>query len=69
MSKKGLLSVLLFCLAFVSLNAQSGGNGNGSGFSAFSDEDDFGSFFSSAGGNPFGSFFQQARKQAKKSKK
>ena len=27
MSKKGLLSVLLFCLAFVSLNAQSGGNG------------------------------------------
>ena len=31
MSKKGLLSVLLFCLAFVSLNAQSGGNGNGSG--------------------------------------
>ena len=35
----------------------------------FSDDDDFGSFFSSAGGNPFGSFFQQARKQAKKSKK
>ena len=31
MSKKGLLSVLLFCLAFVSLNAQNGGNGNGSG--------------------------------------
>lgn len=27
MSKKGLFSVLLFCLAFVSLNAQSGGNG------------------------------------------
>ena len=46
-----------------------GGNGNGSGFSAFSDDDDFGSFFSSAGGNPFGSFFQQARKQGKKSKK
>jgi len=31
MSKKGLLSVLLFCLAFVSLNAQSGGNGSGNG--------------------------------------
>jgi hypothetical protein len=31
MSKKGLLSVLLFCLAFISLNAQNGGNGNGSG--------------------------------------
>ena len=47
-----------------------GGNGNGaSGFSAFADDDDFGSFFSSAGGNPFGSFFQQARKQGKKSKK
>ena len=27
MAKKGLLSVLLFCLAFVSLNAQNGGNG------------------------------------------
>ena len=47
-----------------------GGNGNGaSGFSAFADDDDFGSFFSSAGGNPFGSFFQQARQQTKKSKK
>lgn len=31
MNKKSLLSVLLFCLAFVSLNAQSGGNGNGNG--------------------------------------
>ena len=31
MSKKGLLSALFFCLAFVSLNAQSGGNGSGSG--------------------------------------
>jgi len=29
MSKTGLLSALFFCLAFVSLNAQSGGNGNG----------------------------------------
>ena len=47
-----------------------GGNGNGaSGFSAFADDDDFGNFFSSAGGNPFGSFFQQARQQTKKSKK
>ena len=51
-----------------------GGNGKGpSGFSGFStafdDDDDFGSFFSSAGGNPFGSFFQQARQQGKKSKK
>ena len=45
-------------------------SGNGpSGFSAFGDDDDFGSFFSSAGGNPFGSFFQQARQQGKKSKK
>ena len=34
MTKKSLLTALLFCLAFVSLNAQSGngnGNGNGSG--------------------------------------
>ena len=31
MRKKHLLTALLFCLAFVSLNAQSGGNGNGSG--------------------------------------
>ena len=45
-------------------------SGNGpSGFSAFGDDDDFGSFFSAAGGNPFGSFFQQARQQGKKSKK
>ena len=44
-----------------------GGNGNGShGFSGFSsafDDDDFGDFFSEAGGSPFGSFFKQARKQ------
>ena len=34
MRKRNLLSVLLFCMAFISLNAQSGngnGNGNGSG--------------------------------------
>ena len=31
MAKKSLLTALLFCLAFVSLNAQSGGNGNGNG--------------------------------------
>ena len=31
MGKKHLLTALLFCLAFVSLNAQSGGNGNGNG--------------------------------------
>ena len=31
MRKKHLLTALLFCLAFVSLNAQSGGNGNGNG--------------------------------------
>lgn len=29
MRKKHLLSALLFCLAFVSLNAQNSGNGNG----------------------------------------
>ena len=51
-----------------------GGNGNGShGFSSpFDDDDDFGDFFSSAGGNPFGShfgsFFKQANKQAKNRK-
>ena len=31
MRKRNLLSVLLFCLAFVSANAQNGGNGNGNG--------------------------------------
>ncbi len=48
-----------------------GGNGNGTqGFSsAFSSEDDFGDFFSAAGGNPFGSFFNKARQQAKNRKK
>ena len=31
MRKRNLLSALLFCLAFISLNAQSGGNENGNG--------------------------------------
>ena len=45
-----------------------GGNGK-SGFSqAFEDEDDFGSFFSSAGGSPFESFFQRAQGGKKKKK-
>jgi len=45
-----------------------GGNGKGSqGFSAaFDDEDDFGSFFDSAGGSPFGSFFKQAHGKSKR---
>ena len=48
-----------------------GGDGHSGFSSAFDDEDDFGSFFSSAGGSPFGSFFEQARgkKQGKKKKK
>ena len=38
--------------------------------SAFDDEDDFGSFFSSDGGDPFGSsFFNRGKKQRKKKKK
>ena len=50
-----------------------GGNGNGSqGFSSSFDDDDFGDFFSAAGGSPFGSpfgsFFKQA-KQARNRKK
>ena len=47
-----------------------GGNGNGSqGFSAaFDSEDDFSDFFSNAGGNPFGSFFKQAKRQGQKKK-
>ena len=42
-----------------------------SGFSsAFDDEDDFGSFFSHDGGDPFdSSFFKKARQQGKKKKK
>ena len=31
MKRQSLLTALFFCLAFVSLNAQSGGNGNGNG--------------------------------------
>jgi hypothetical protein len=47
-----------------------GGDGHSGGFSsAFQDSDDFGDFFWNAGGNPFGSFFQQARQQGKKKKK
>ena len=48
-----------------------GGNGNGSQeFSAaFDNEGDFEDFFSSAGGNPFGSFFKEARKQARNNRK
>ena len=46
-----------------------GGDGKSGGFaSAFEDADDFGDFFSSAGGNPFGSFFKQAKQQAKRKK-
>ena len=47
-----------------------GGNGNGNqGFSAaFDSEEDFGNFFNSAGGNPFGSFFRQAQQQGRKNK-
>ena len=46
-----------------------GGDGSSGFSSAFDDEDDFGSFFSSAGGNPFGSFFKQAKQQQGKKKK
>ena len=46
-----------------------GGNGPQGFSSAFEDEDDFGDFFSSAGGNPFGSFFQKAKQQGKSKKK
>ncbi len=45
-----------------------GGNGN-QGFSAsFNSKEDFGDFFSHAGGNPFGSFFKQAKRQSQKKK-
>ena len=45
-----------------------GGNGN-QGFSAsFNSKEDFGDFFSHAGGNPFGSFFKQAKRQGQKKK-
>ena len=46
-----------------------GGDGKSGFSSAFSDEDDFGSFFNSAGGSPFSSFFSQAKQQGKKKKK
>ena len=48
-----------------------GGDGNGGQqFTAsFNNEDDFKDFFSAAGGNPFGSFFKQAKRQAKNNKK
>jgi DnaJ family protein C protein 7 len=46
-----------------------GGDGSSGFSSAFDDEDDFGNFFSSAGGNPFGSFFKQAKQQQGKKKK
>ena len=47
-----------------------GGNGNGShGFStSFDDDDDFGDFFSAAGGSPFGSPFSSFFKQAKQAR-
>ena len=47
-----------------------GGDGQSGFSSAFDDEDDFGSFFSHAGGDPFdSSFFKKARQQGKKKKK
>ena len=48
-----------------------GGNGNGTqGFSAaFADDDDFGDFFSSVGGMPFGSFFNRGKPQRKNKQK
>jgi len=46
-----------------------GGNGAQGFSSPFDDEDDFGSFFSAAGGSPFGSFFKKAQQQAKNRKK
>ena len=47
-----------------------GGNGNGNhGFStSFDDDDDFGDFFSAAGGSPFGSPFSSFFKQAKQAR-
>jgi len=47
-----------------------GGNGNHGFSSPFDDEDDdFGSFFSAAGGSPFDSFFKRASKQTKNRRK
>ena len=45
-----------------------GGSGKSGFSSAFTDEDDFGEFFSSAGGSPFESFFKQAQGGKKKKK-
>ena len=45
-----------------------GGNGHGGFSSAFEDDGDFASFFDGVGGSPFGSFFNQGRKQGKKKK-
>ena len=45
-----------------------GGEGKSGFSSAFSDEDDFGNFFSSAGASPFESFFKQAKGGKKKKK-
>ena len=45
-----------------------GGNGKSGFSSAFANDEDFGNFFSSAGGNPFGSFFKKAQEGKKKKK-
>ena len=45
-----------------------GGEGKSGFSSVFSDEDDFGNFFSSAGASPFESFFKQAKGGKKKKK-
>ena len=45
-----------------------GGDGKSGFSSAFADEDDFGNFFSSAGGSPFESFFKKAQGGKKKKK-
>ena len=46
-----------------------GGNGAQGFSSPFDDDDDFGNFFSAAGGSPFGSFFKKAQQQTKNRKK
>ena len=46
-----------------------GGDGHSGFSSSFDNEDDFSSFFSSAGGSPFGSFFKQAKQGGNKKKK
>ena len=45
-----------------------GGDGKSGFSSAFADDEDFGNFFSSAGGSPFESFFKKAEKGKKKKK-